>query len=78
MNATQIRRYTWSEFAQVSLGELITEAKSEFSEVYEEHDHSWSVHRYGYMTRERQEEKGFKHVSMNSLIKAGWSEENEA
>ena len=71
LNATQIRRQTWSELAHISLEELILDPKSEGSELIEEHDHFWSVDKYGYMTRERQKEKEFKHVSVDHLIMAG-------
>ncbi len=46
--------------------------KSEHSEVEEDHEHFWSVDKYGYITREHQKEKGFdKHISVDRLIMAG-------
>ena len=81
MNATQIRRHTWVELAHVSLDKFtlvkdaeakIAESKDiETSEVPEERDYFWSVDKHGYMTSDSRLERGFKHVPVDSLIKAG-------
>ncbi|KAJ9613304.1 hypothetical protein H2200_003246 [Cladophialophora chaetospira] len=79
LNATQIRRYTWRELAQVSIEELVISEDSKTSEVSEGNGHLWSVDKYGYMTAARRREKNFdNYVPVDRLIMAGRKREQKA